>query len=318
MKRLISVLQEDKLDASLIMLIRTILASSKEIAFRVSQGELSGVLGSTLTENVQGETQKKLDVITNQMLKDILLTDPSVRAIASEEEEEIVIGREDGLYNVAFDPLDGSSNIDVNGQIGTIFTVYPTLPEYPADAHAQFLQGGRKQLVAGYVLYGPSTSLVMTTGGPTRGYTLDSTHGGFLLTTPEYRIPTNTNEYAVNMANYPFWNAKYQSYFGRLFVHNPDFVSPTLRWNAAMVGDMHRVISRGGVYVYPGDQRDNMSLGKLRLLYEANPMAWLVENAGGQGYAEDVAILDVEPVSLHQRTPVLLGSKDTVALVNSF
>lgn len=318
MKRLITVLQEDNVDVNLILLIRTILASSKEITFRVSQGELSGVLGSTLSENVQGETQKKLDVITNQMLKDILLTDPNVRAIASEEEEGIVAAHENGLYNVAFDPLDGSSNIDVNGQIGTIFTIYPTLRNLPADNHSQFLQGGRKQLVAGYVLYGASTTLVMTTGGPTRGYTLDSTHGGFLLTTPEYRIPEDTNEYAINMANYPFWHPKYQSYFGRLFVHNPDFVSPTLRWNAAMVGDVHRVISRGGVYFYPGDQRNNMSLGKLRLLYEANPIAWLVENAGGQGYAEGVSILDVEPVSLHQRTPVLLGSKGTVALINSF
>jgi fructose-1,6-bisphosphatase I len=312
MHRLISVLKQDNVDIDLILLIRSLLASCKEITFRVSQGELSGVLGSTLTENVQGETQKKLDVITNQMLKDILLSDDSVRAIASEEEDEIVIGHEKGLYNVAFDPLDGSSNIDVNGQIGTIFTIYPTLPDLPANSPEQFLQGGRAQLVAGYVLYGPSTILVMTTGGPTRGFTLDLTHGGFLLTTPEFKIPTTTNEYALNMANYPFWTSQYQSHFGPLFVHNKTSSAPTLRWNAAMVGDVHRVISRGGVYFYPGDKRDNMAQGKLRLLYEANPMAWLTENAGGTAVAEAQPILDITPSSLHQRTPVLLGSSQTV------
>ena len=312
MHRLISVLKQDNVDIDLILLIRSLLASCKEITFRVSQGELSGVLGSTLTENVQGETQKKLDVITNQMLKDILLSDDSVRAIASEEEDEIVIGHEKGLYNVAFDPLDGSSNIDVNGQIGTIFTIYPTLPDLPANSPEQFLQGGRAQLVAGYVLYGPSTILVMTTGGPTRGFTLDLTHGGFLLTTPEFKIPTTTNEYALNMANYPFWTSQYQSHFGPLFVHNKTSSAPTLRWNAAMVGDVHRVISRGGVYFYPGDKRDIMAQGKLRLLYEANPMAWLTENAGGTAVAEAQPILDITPSSLHQRTPVLLGSSQTV------
>ena len=312
MQRLISVLKEDNVDIDLILLIRSILASCKEITFRVSQGELSDVLGSTLTENIQGETQKKLDVITNQMLKDILLSDASVRSIASEEEDEIVIGHEEGMYNVAFDPLDGSSNIDVNGQIGPIFTIYPTLPDEPADSPAQFLQGGRAQLVAGYVLYGPSTLLVMTTGGPTRGFTLDSTHGGFLLTTPEFTIPATTNEYALNMANYPFWNAQYQLFFGHLFVNNQTNKAPVLRWNAAMVGDVHRVISRGGVYFYPGDKRDNMEDGKLRLLYEANPMAWLVENAGGTAYDATQAILDILPQSLHQRTPVLLGSSDIV------
>lgn len=313
MKRLISVLQADNVDVNLILLIRSILASSKEITFRVSQGALSDVLGSTLTENIQGETQKKLDVITNQMLKDVLLNDPSVRAIASEEEEDIVIANENGLYNVAFDPLDGSSNIDVNGQIGTIFTVYRTLSDLPANDPEQFLQGGRKQLAAGYVLYGPSTTLVMTTGGPTRGFTLDSTHGGFLLTTPEYKIPRVSNEYALNMANYSYWSAGYQAYFGSLFVHNQADNVPILRWNAAMVGDVHRVISRGGVYFYPGDKRAGMALGKLRLLYEANPMAWLVENAGGVALSDKKAILDIEPTTLHQRAPVLLGSANTIS-----
>lgn len=312
MHRLISVLKQDNVDIDLILLIRSILASCKEITFRVSQGELSDVLGSTLTENVQGETQKKLDVITNQMLKDILLSDSSVRSIASEEEDEIVIGHEEGLYNVAFDPLDGSSNIDVNGQIGTIFTIYPTLPDLPANSPEQFLQGGRAQLVAGYVLYGPSTLLVMTTGGPTRGFTLDLTHGGFLLTTPEFKIPTTTNEYALNMANYSFWASHYQTHFAPLFVKNPTRNAPVLRWNAAMVGDVHRVISRGGVYFYPGDNRENMQEGKLRLLYEANPMAWLIENSGGLAYAAEQPILDMKPSSLHQRTPVLLGSAQTV------
>jgi len=175
MQRLISVLKQDNVDLELIMLIRSILAASKEIAFRVSQGALGDVLGSTLMQNVQGETQKQLDVISNDLLKDLLLSDDSVRAIASEEEDDVVAGNPNGRFNVAFDPLDGSSNIDINGQIGTIFTIYATRPEFPADSPEQFLQKGREQLVAGYVLYGPSTMLVMSTGGPTRGYTLDLT-----------------------------------------------------------------------------------------------------------------------------------------------
>jgi fructose-1,6-bisphosphatase I len=315
MQRLISVLKQDNVDLELIMLIRSILAASKEIAFRVSQGALGDVLGSTLMQNVQGETQKQLDVISNDLLKDLLLSDDSVRAIASEEEDDVVAGNPNGRFNVAFDPLDGSSNIDINGQIGTIFTIYVTLPEFPADSPEQFLQKGREQLVAGYVLYGPSTMLVMSTGGPTRGYTLDLTHGGYLLTTPTMSIPTHSNEFAINMANYQFWASDIQAYFKEQFLVQTKDAAGTMRWNAAMVGDVHRVLTRGGVFYYPQDVRPGHENGKIRLLYEANPMAMLVENANGRAVVNQESVLDLTPTELHQRVPILLGSTDLVTAV---
>lgn len=315
MQRLISVLKQDNVDLELIMLIRSILAASKEIAFRVSQGALGDVLGSTLMQNVQGETQKQLDVIANDLLKDLLLSDDCVRAIASEEEDDVVAGNPNGRFNVAFDPLDGSSNIDINGQIGTIFTIYATHPEFAADSPEQFLQQGREQLVAGYVLYGPSTMLVMSTGGPTRGYTLDLTHGGYLLTTPVMSVPTQSNEYAVNMANYQFWAADIQAYFQDQFLVQTDQAAGTMRWNAAMVGDVHRVLTRGGVFYYPQDIRPGHENGKIRLLYEANPMAMLVENAGGRATVNGAPVLDLTPSELHQRVPILLGSSELVTAV---
>lgn len=315
MQRLISVLKQDNVDLELIMLIRSILAASKEIAFRVSQGALGDVLGSTLMQNVQGETQKQLDVIANDLLKDLLLSDDCVRAIASEEEDDVVAGNPNGRFNVAFDPLDGSSNIDINGQIGTIFTIYATRPEFAADSPEQFLQQGREQLVAGYVLYGPSTMLVMSTGGPTRGYTLDLTHGGYLLTTPVMSVPTQSNEYAVNMANYQFWAADIQAYFQDQFLVQTDQAAGTMRWNAAMVGDVHRVLTRGGVFYYPQDIRPGHENGKIRLLYEANPMAMLVENAGGRATVNGAPVLDLTPSELHQRVPILLGSSELVTAV---
>ena len=314
MQRLIPVLKNDNTPIELIMLIRTILAGCKEISFRVSQGELAGVLGSTLDENIQGETQKKLDIISNQLLKDILLEDESVKAIASEEEDYIVAGNEQGQYIVAFDPLDGSSNVDINGQIGTIFTVYRGLDDIPANDERQFAQPGKNQVCAGYVLYGPSTLLVMTTGGPTRGYTLDLTHGGFLLTHPELNVVPECAEFAINMSNQPFWHQESKQYIDDLILgpNGPMAKQYNMRWNAAMVGDVHRILSRGGIFLYPSDSRESTKNGKLRLLYEANPMAMLTEKAGGKAYADKTRILDIEPSSLHQRVPVALGSAKEV------
>ncbi|MER2491277.1 class 1 fructose-bisphosphatase [Catenovulum sediminis] len=314
MQRLIATLKKDNVELELIMLIRTILAATKEIAFRVRQGALSGVLGSTLDENIQGETQKKLDVIANQLIKGMLLNDETVKSIASEEEEYTVAGHAKGKYIVAFDPLDGSSNIDINGQIGTIFTIYPALREYSADDARQFTQSGRRQLAAGYVLYGPSTTLVLSTGGPTRCFTLDATHGGFLLTTPELTIEPNTQEFAVNQANERFWALSTRNYIKDLLQGEEGVRGKryNMRWNGAMVGDVHRVLSRGGIFLYPRDSRNVGQPAKLRLLYEANPMAMLVENAGGKAYAERQPILDVMPSELHQRVPVAMGSANEI------
>ncbi|WP_064435511.1 class 1 fructose-bisphosphatase [Pseudoalteromonas neustonica] len=316
MKRLIPVLKNDGVETDLIMLIRTILATSKEIAFRVGQGELAGVLGSTLDENIQGEVQKKLDVIANQLLKDMLLEEDSVAAIASEEEDHAVPGNPDGHYIVAFDPLDGSSNIDVNGQIGTIFTIYAKRDDVPHDSDEQFVQAGIKQLCAGYVLYGPSTLLVMSTGGPTRCYTLDLTHGGFLLTTPEMTVAHESKEFAVNMANYRYWHETIQTYFDNVLYASQAFEKSSMRWSAAMVGDIHRILSRGGTFLYPEDKRAGNDNGKIRLLYEANPLSMLIENAGGQASSRGQRILTIEPHSLHQRVAVVMGSSSAVAFFN--
>ena len=316
MQRLIPVLKKDKVDIDLILLIRTILAASKEISFRVSQGALAGVLGSTLDENVQGEVQKKLDVIANQLLKDMLLGDDSVRAIASEEEDFVVQANKGAPYIVAFDPLDGSSNIDINGQIGTIFTIYNARNDVPDGSELQFAQKGEEQVCAGYILYGASTMLVMTTGGPTRCYTLDSTHGGYLLTTDECFVPAQSKEFAVNLANYRYWPEKIQYYFDEILFQSEYHEGSSVRWNAAMVGDVHRIISRGGLFLYPQDSRASSKNGKIRLLYEANPLALLVQNSGGSATSLGEPILKIQPTSLHQRVPVTIGSKEQVDLFN--
>lgn len=317
MKRLIPVLKQDGVNTDLIMLIRTILAASKEIAFRVSQGELAGVLGSTLDENIQGEVQKKLDVLANQLLKDILLDDDSVRAIASEEEDHVVGANPNGDYVVAFDPLDGSSNIDINGQIGTIFTIYQAREDVPYDSELQFAQKGSEQVCAGYVLYGASTLLVMSTGGPTRCFTLDLTHGGYLLTEEEFTTPKVSKEFSVNMANFRYWNEKTKSYFQDILHADEAYAGSSVRYNAAMVGDVHRVMNRGGIFLYPADNRAGNEQGKIRLLYEANPLAMLVQNAGGLATSNGQSILDIEPSSLHQRVPVALGSSELVSDYNN-
>ncbi|MFT6787854.1 MAG: fructose-1,6-bisphosphatase I [Pseudoalteromonas rhizosphaerae] len=317
MKRLIPVLKSDGVETDLIMLIRTILATSKEIAFRVSQGELAGVLGSTLDENIQGEVQKKLDVIANQLLKDMLLEEGCVAAVASEEEDHAVPGNPAGKYIVAFDPLDGSSNIDINGQIGTIFTIYEKRDDVPYDSDEQFAQAGSKQLCAGYVLYGPATLLVMSTGGPTRCYTLDLTHGGFLLTTEKMSVAPDSKEFAVNMANYRYWHATIQTFFDEVLYASPEFEKSSVRWSAAMVGDVHRILSRGGTFLYPEDKRQGNENGKIKLLYEANPLSMLIENAGGQASSRGQRILTIEPTSLHQRVPVVMGSPASVSVFNN-
>ncbi|MBH0073219.1 class 1 fructose-bisphosphatase [Pseudoalteromonas sp. NZS127] len=314
MRRLPPVLLEDGCPRELISLIRTILAACKEISFRVGQGELSGVLGSTLDENIQGETQKKLDVLTNQLLKDILLESGYVKAIASEEEDHTVAGNPDAEYIVAFDPLDGSSNTDINSLVGTIFSVMKA-PEGadPAD-QSIFMQPGINQVAAGYVLYGPSTILALTTGKGTRFFTLDKTHGTFLLTQDFAKIPADTNEYAINASNQRHWQPAMQNYINDLVAGDtgPRARNFNMRWIAAMVGDVHRVLSRGGLFTYPTDTKNPSQPNKLRLLYEANPMAMLVEQAGGIASTGTERIMDIQPNAIHQRVAVILGSKNEV------
>ena len=314
MKRLNSQLQKDGAPLELILLIRTLLAACKEISFRVSQGELAGVLGSTLSENVQGETQKKLDVISNQILKDILSESGYVKAISSEEEEDVVPCSPDGNYLVSFDPLDGSSNTEINSLIGTIFSIAHAPQWMDASDPSAFLQPGTQMVAAGYVLYGPSTKLAMTTGRGTHLYTLDKTHGGFLLTAANIQVPEQTSEFAINTSNARHWEQPIQDYINDLLAgeDGPRGKDYNMRWVAAMVGDIHRVLCRGGVFMYPFDKRNPEKPGKLRLLYEANPMAFLMEQAGGLASTGSGRIMEVMPEEIHQRVPVIIGSKEEV------
>ncbi len=313
-KNLASLLRDHGVSSELQLLIESIVDATKEIARAVNQGALAGVLGSTQDENIQGETQKKLDVIANQIIKDALLSNEQVRALASEEEDGVIAGNNHGNYVVAFDPLDGSSNIDVNGQIGTIFTIYPARKDVASNSELQFQQQGTQQVCAGYVLYGASTLLVITTGGPTRCFTLDSISQQFLLTNSTLEIPQDTQEFSVNMANQRFWQPPFKRYVEELLegeagTRNKRF---NMRWNASMVGDMHRVLVRGGIFMYPSDTRDAKQPAKLRLLYEANPIAMLVEHAGGKAFNEQQRILEIEPQALHQRVAVIMGSANEV------
>lgn len=314
MQRLAPALRQDNVPLDLISLIKTILAATKEISFRVSQGHLGDVMGSTLDENIQGEVQKQLDVVANELFKDILLESGFVKAISSEEEDHSVAGDENGKYIVSFDPLDGSSNIDINSLIGTIFSIHEAPKDIAAGDDDMFKQAGDKQVCAGYVLYGPSTMLVMTTGSGTHFYVLDRTHGGFLLVERNVQVPADTQEFAVNMSNQRFWQAPMQNYVDDLLAGDtgPREKNFNMRWIAAMVGDIHRVLCRGGIFTYPADSRKPEQPYKLRLMYEANPMAFLLEQAGGLAMTSEGRIMDIEPNSIHQRVEVIMGSKNEV------
>ena len=314
MQRFVPVLRQDNVDPQLISLMNTLMAACKEISFRLHQGELAGILGSTLDENIQGETQKKLDIISNQLIKDILLESGLVRAIASEEEDTIVAGSPNGRYLVCFDPLDGSSNIDINSLVGTIFSIME-VPEGMEGANEEmFLQPGTAQVAAGYVLYGASTQLALTTGDGVRLFTLDNTIGEFLLTQEKMTISQDTSEFAINMSNQRFWEPSMQQYIDDLLAgstgtRDKDF---NMRWIAAMVGDVHRVLCRGGIFTYPTDNKNPNKPYKLRLMYEANPMSFLVEQAGGISSTGYERIMEINPQEIHQRVAVILGSKNEV------
>ena len=314
MQRLAPALRQDNVALDLISLIKTILAATKEISFRVSQAHLGGLMGSTLDENIQGEVQKKLDVVANELFKDILLESGFVKAISSEEEDTSVAGDRDGKYIVSFDPLDGSSNIDINSLIGTIFSIHEAPEGMDANDPDMFKQCGNKQVCAGYVLYGPSTMLVMTTGSGTHFYVLDRTHGGYLLVERNVQVPTDTQEFAINMSNQRFWQAPMQSYINDLIAGDtgPRGKNFNMRWIAAMVGDIHRILCRGGLFIYPTDSKNPEQPNKLRLMYEANPMAFLMEQAGGAAYTSAGRIMDIEPCDIHQRVEVIMGSKNEV------
>ncbi|WP_138518867.1 class 1 fructose-bisphosphatase [Limnobacter alexandrii] len=312
---------EHHADAHMGVLISAIADVSQSISAAVHKGALGGVLGSAGSENVQGETQKKLDIIANDMILDALAATGVVAGMASEELDDCspVPGHSDRPFLVLFDPLDGSSNIDVNVSIGTIFSVLPN-PDVGEITNDSFLQPGTEQLAAGYVVYGPQTSLVLTFGKGVVAFTLDREAGEYIQTSESMDIPEDTKEFAINMSNQRHWYAPVQRYIAELLegktgTRGKDF---NMRWIASMVADVHRVLTRGGIFMYPKDLRDPNKPGKLRLMYEANPMSLLVEQAGGKSFDATQRILDIQPTDLHQRCAVMLGSANEVQRVSDY
>lgn len=310
--------QTGNLTPELAQVISIIAATCQTIDQALQKGALAGVLGSAQHENVQGEEQKKLDVISNDYLIDALKVHPQVGGLASEELDEFTPAQENGKYLVLFDPLDGSSNIDINMCVGTIFSI---LPAKNAVTQAEdFMQAGNQQVAAGYVLYGPSTMLALTVGTGTVFFTFDPETQQFLLTSENIQVAADTKEYAINSSNQRHWENPVKRYIEELLAgktgpREKDF---NMRWVACMVGDIHRILCRSGIFMYPYDLKDPKKAGRLRLMYEANPMSMLIEQAGGASTTGRVRILDIEPTDLHQRVPVIIGSKNEVDLVTGY
>ncbi|AOB31893.1 fructose 1,6-bisphosphatase [Bordetella sp. H567] len=304
------------------LLIEVVARACKAISHAVSKGALGGVLGSLDSENVQGEVQKKLDVMSNEILLEANEWGGHLAAMASEEMETIHLipnRYPKGEYLLLFDPLDGSSNIDVNVSIGTIFSVLHA----PHEVHGQsvtendFLQCGKQQVAAGYAVYGPQSMLVLTVGNGVVGFTLDREMGSWVLTHENMQIPADTKEFAINMSNMRHWAPPVKRYIddclaGKTGPRGKDF---NMRWVASMVADVHRILTRGGIFMYPWDAREPSKPGKLRLMYEANPMSFIVEQAGGASINGTQRILDIEPTQLHERVSVILGSRNEVETV---
>lgn len=313
------------LPAELRLLIEIVSRACKSISHAVSKGALGGVLGSLDQENVQGEVQKKLDVLSNEVLLEANEWGGHLAAMASEEMETIHLiphRYPKGEYLLLFDPLDGSSNIDVNVSIGTIFSVLkaPTDASGRDIAEQDFLQPGHTQVAAGYAIYGPQTMLVLTVGDGVVGFTLDREMGSWTLTHENIEIPEDTKEFAINMSNSRHWAPPVKRYIdeclaGKTGTRDKDF---NMRWIASMVADVHRLLMRGGIFMYPWDAREPSKPGKLRLMYEANPMSMLVEQAGGMATDGRRRILDIEPSALHERVSVVIGSKNEVARVTQY
>jgi fructose-1,6-bisphosphatase I len=297
-------------------LLNDVVTACKKISHLVNRGNLIGVLGSAESENVQGEVQKKLDIITNDIMVDALNWTGHLAGMASEEIDDIIhipAQYPKGKYLALFDPLDGSSNIDVNLAVGTIFSIL-RCREGEDPALEDFLRKGSEQVCAGFVLYGPSTMMVLTTGHGVNGFTLDQDIGEFILTHPNMTIPNDTSEFAINMSNQRFWEPPVRRYIDEclLGTEGPREKNFNMRWIASMVAEVYRILTRGGIFMYPYDLRDPSRPGKLRIMYEANPMAFIIEQAGGACSTGRERILDIKPKGLHQRVPVILGSKNEV------
>ena len=317
--------QRDKghIPADLRLLLEVVARACKSISHAVNKGALGGVLGSAEIENVQGEVQKKLDIIANEVLLEANEWGGHLAAMASEEMDSIYLVPNrypQGEYLLMFDPLDGSSNIDVNVSIGTIFSVLKKSDDNQGVTEQDFLQPGKNQVAAGYCVYGPQTTLVLTVGDGVAMFTLYREQGSFVLTKENVQVPADTKEFAINMSNMRNWDEPVRRYIdeclqGKEGPRGKDF---NMRWVASMVADVHRILTRGGVFMYPWDKREPHKAGKLRLLYEANPMSWLIEQAGGAATNGRVRILEMQPSQLHERVSVVLGSKNEVERVTQY
>jgi len=322
---LVSRQHKNLVNADLRLLLETIARACKAISTRVNKGALADGLGSAGSQNIQGETQKKLDVLSNEILLEANEWGGNLAALVSEEMADprpIPTRYPRGEYLLLFDPLDGSSNIDVNISVGTIFSILrcPKLPDgkYCEPNEAAFLQPGRSQVAAGFAVYGPTTVFVLTVGDGAYGFTLDRETYTFVQTHPEIRIPEDTQEFAINASNMRRWEPPVKRYIeeclaGKDGPRGKDF---NMRWVASMVADVFRVLSRGGIFMYPRDAKNKE--GRLRLMYEANPMALIVEQAGGAATDGRSRILDLQPKALHQRVAVVLGSKNEVERVADY
>jgi fructose-1,6-bisphosphatase I / sedoheptulose-1,7-bisphosphatase len=307
---------------ALAALLVDVAAAVKAIAAMTAKGALGGYHGAIETTNVQGETQKKLDVLTNEVMLRHCEWGGLVAGMASEEMADphpIPVEFERGRYLLVFDPLDGSSNIDVNVAVGTIFSVLRHAGPAAPDT-ADYLKPGREQAAAGYAIYGPSTMLVLTVGKGTHGFTLDREVGNFVLTHQSLAIPEETGEFAINTSNERFWEPPVQRYVreckaGKTDIRGRDF---NMRWIASFVAEVHRILMRGGVFMYPRDLKDPAKPGRLRLLYEASPIGFVVEQAGGLASTGRGRILDVKPAALHERVPVILGSRAEVERIERY
>lgn len=320
---LIRMEREHALDPNLRLLIETVARACKTISHKVGKGALGGVLGSAGTENVQGEVQKKLDVISNEILIEANEWGGYLAGMASEEMETahaIPVAYPRGRYLLLFDPLDGSSNVDVNVSIGTIFSVLPAPESRSQPGDEAFLQKGTRQVAAGYAVYGPQTQLVLSVGHGVAIFTLDRDTGSFLLTAEGVQIPRATKEFAINMSNLRHWEPPVRRYVDELLAGKtgPLGKDYNMRWIASMVADVHRILNRGGIFMYPRDAREPDKPGKLRLMYEGNPMAFIVEQAGGAATDGYNRILEIQPGKLHQRVAVFLGSAEEVERVTHY
>ncbi|MGO2226350.1 MULTISPECIES: class 1 fructose-bisphosphatase [Psychrobacter] len=304
-------------DPALSDVITTVTEVGKTISGLLKKGALADILGEAGNQNVQGEEQKKLDVLANDLLLDALAKNTHCAGVASEELDDTTPANANGSLLVLFDPLDGSSNIDINMAVGTIFSILPYERQGQNSENSDFLQAGNKQLAAGYLLYGTSTVLALTIADNVVMFSLDPDSGDYILINDHVQIAADTSEYAINSSNYRYWLAPMQQYIdeliaGKTGVRGRDF---NTRWVAAMVGDVHRILCRGGLFTYPFDTKYPNKAGKLRLMYEANPMSLLIERAGGAATDAINRILDIEPTDIHQRVPVVLGSKNEVNYV---